>query len=127
MKPILAAILMLLFQGFGSAGEHQLSKEQVTKIAHLVIAQAKYRGFVDVYDQTLRENAKYDAKEKIWVIPNVSAPGVSGNPPFFEIRDADGFYRIGWGPRRDKTSFTMSTQIKKQIQNIIADGRKPDQ
>ena len=118
---------MLFFQGVISANGQHLRQEQVTKIANLAIAQAKYRDFVTVYDQTQRENSKYDDKGKVWVIPYVNGVGASSNPPFFEIRDADGFYRIGWGPRRDKTSFAMSPQIKKQVQEIIEDGKKPSQ
>ena len=117
MKITIAAMTLTLVCGVVSADPVH-TKEQVAKLAGIILdakENEKYKG-------TFRlENLSFDPKERIWRFE--ASSGGLGYVDIFEIRDADGFYRLG---RINNTSFgsappefRIAPSLRKKIRELL--------
>ena len=112
----MAVIAVLL----GTAiAEPILSKEQVTKLRDVILKVESER-----YRNSFGGEPSFNEKERSWVY--LGGVEIDGPTYHFEIREKDGYYRLGWiSPRGSSGAaserFRMSPTIKRQIGKLLAE------
>ncbi len=104
----------------GSAiAEPSLTKEQASKLARLILDAPQYEEYKGIFDP---EKLIYDPKIKLWVF-NRNFPFSSGVLHVFDLREEDGFYRLGTisthtfsksGPK-----FRISPGLRRPIRDLL--------
>ena len=103
--------------------EPTLSKEQIIKLRDVILKaeNEKYRNVFDVVPA-------YDEKKQSWLF---SAGGYGIDQPAYhlEIREKDGYYRLGWVSPRGSSAgydrFRMSPNIKRQVETLLDEFKQP--
>ena len=103
--------------------EPTLSKEQIIKLRDVILKaeNEKYRNVFDVVPA-------YDEKKQSWWF---SAGGYGIDQPAYhlEIREKDGYYRLGWVSPRGSSAgydrFRMSPNIKRQVETLLDEFKQP--
>lgn len=106
-------------------GEQLLSKEQVVEMGRIILAEPENKEYKAVFWD---DQPEYDAKAKLWVYKN-GWPRTPGGPAYtFEIRDADGFYRLAWLTSRKSSPgyerFRIQPSIRKKLTDLMARSKK---
>lgn len=118
------SVLSMLLLGTAK-GEPLLSKEQVVKMGHIILAAPKNKEYKDVF---WADQPEYDAKKKLWVYNN-GWPRTPGGPAYtFEVRDTDGFYRLAWLTSKKSSPgcerFRILPSIKKKLSDVMTSSKK---
>ena len=95
MKIALRLLIAAMPFCVATADEPHFTREQVTKIGRLILAQENSGFFIDAFKL---DSPKFDQKTRLWSFPQTKTPSSApdaGSANFLEIRDADGFYRLG--------------------------------
>ena len=122
MKTLFRIALVGLLIGHVAA-KPVLAKEQVVRIGGVVLSSLHYRQYKEFFSC---DDPQYIDKEKEWSFSFTGNgfPVTCGSPLyFFEIRDADGAYRIGSISRKGfspKTAdkFHLDPSVRSRIQEI---------
>ena len=123
MKYLLPFIVFALSYFPVNAKEPSLKREQVTKIAEIILKSESYKKLRESY---VPKKATYDEKTGDWSIQvSDSAMAVFPGSPisFFYIRDRDRKYRIGsvsgsgYSPTSSK-NYRMSPLLRKKITTV---------
>ena len=121
MKTLLQTLVALLAFLLGSAnGESLLTKEQVVKMGRVILAAPENKQYKAVFwDDT----PEFDAKTNLWAFKNGFPRTPGGTFYIFEIREADGFYRLTWLNERKSAPgyerFRIQPSIKKKLVDLM--------
>lgn len=127
MKTLLQILFAISTLLLGTAsGESSLTKEQVVKMGRIILAVPENKEYKDVFWD---DQPEYNTKTKLWAYKN-GWPRTPGGPAYtFEIRDADGFYRLAWLTSRKSSSgyerFHIQPSIRKKLVDLVKTFRKP--
>jgi hypothetical protein len=93
-----------------------LTKEQVKQLA-VVILNAEPEKYRNIY---AHDEPSYDSKKHLWVFLN-GWPRTSGDRNYiFEIREEDGYYRLGYSLSSGSSRFRISPNAKKKVSELMA-------
>lgn len=109
-----------------ASGESSLTKEQVVKMGRIILAAPENKEYKGVFWD---DQPEYDNKTKLWAY-KYGWPRTPGGPAYtFEIRDADGFYRLAWLTSQKSSSdyerFHIQPSIRKKLVDLVKTFRKP--
>ena len=118
MKTTIAAIILMLVCEVVFADPAH-TKEQVSKLAGIILDDKLNQKYKDTFKL---ENPSFDPKEHVWRFQ--ASSGGLGYVDIFEIRDADGLYRLGtinntsFGPAPPE--FRMAPTLRKKIRELLS-------
>lgn len=115
MKMLYPIAALLILQGVALA-DPILTKEQVKQLA-VVILNAEPEKYQNIY---AHDDPTYDSKKHLWVFLN-GWPRTSGSRSYiFEIREEDGYYRLGDSSSSGSSRFRISPNAKKKVSELLA-------
>jgi hypothetical protein len=107
--------VMMMLNGLALADPH-FTKDQVKQLA-AVILNAEPEKYRNIYGQ---DEPSYDSKKHLWVFLN-GWPRTSGDRNYiFEIREEDGYYRLGESSSSASNRFRISPNAKKRVSDLVA-------
>jgi len=117
---ILSLIVSMIVCGYSWANEPRLTAAEVREVGSIIFNADNHKKYEDGF---LLKEPTFDPKKKIWRFQSTGkpAPVFPGSPLyFFEIRDEDGYYRIGsisgrgFNPKSAE-NFRMSPALRAKI------------
>ena len=103
--------------------ETKLTEAQVTEVAKLILNSKRYAKYKGLFDPLKSE---YDSERKVWTFNGKFPVTPGGEVHIFEIRDKDGFYRIGTITTRSLSGgipeFHISPSLKGEISDLLDKG-----
>ncbi len=121
MKFFLSTVICSLVLSILGSAAPKLTPKQVTAIGKLVLTEHKHTSYKDRFKL---DEPEYDAKQKVWRFAFTGRmgnfPGASP-PPLFEVRDADGSYRLwhAMDTGRKVSEFGISPRLRRKIREIL--------
>ena len=123
MKTVMKLVSAVILFSMASAAEPRLTKEQVKEIGVLVSSE---KAFAPYSGGFLIDQPAFDQKSKIWRFPasgKLSLPFPEAPLFFLEIRDADGYFRVGslsgrgYSPKSSE-KFRMAPSLRGKVSQI---------
>lgn len=127
MKNFFRALFVISAILIGTAsGESQFTKEQVSELGRLILATPENKEYKEIFWD---DQPEYDAKTKLWVYQNGYPRTPGGTAYIFQIREADGFYRLAWTTERKSSQgyerFRIQSSIRSKLTVLMKSFRKP--
>jgi hypothetical protein len=118
MKTLLQTLFLLfsLIMGTASA-ESLLTKQQAIQLGRVILAAPENKEYKDIFWD---DQPEFDPKAKLWAYKNGWPRTTGGRFYLFEIREADGFYRLSWLSER-KSSGDVRFRIQHSIRTKLTD------
>lgn len=122
LSPFAAMIAML---GIAIA-EPILTNDQVLKLGEVVLNARENKDYKDAFASP---KPAYDEKKKLWVISGGFPVTPDGPAYVFELREKDGYYRLGWiTPWKSSSGydrFRMAPSVKRRVGQLLDDFKQP--
>jgi hypothetical protein len=125
MRLISLIAAMITMIGIAIA-EPILTKDQVLKLGEVVLNARENKEYKDVF---VSSQPAYDKKKQLWVFSGGSPVTPDGQFYVFELREKDGYYRLGWltpwksSPGYDR--FRLAPAVKRQVIQLLEDFKQP--
>ena len=112
-------LLVSLFLGVASA-EPMLTDENATQLGRIILGAPENKKYKDIY---WNANPTYEPNKGLWIYP--VGLGASVDLGYtFEIRDADGYYRLGWltpwSSSKGYSHFQIQPSIRSEVRKLLA-------
>jgi hypothetical protein len=125
MKFISAIAAMTAMLGLAIA-EPTLTKDQVLKLGEVILNTRENKDYRDVF---VSSQPAYDEKKQLWVFSGGFPTHPDGAAYVFELREKDGYYRLGWTTMSKSSSgydrFRIAPSVKRQIGQLLNDFKQP--
>ena len=125
MKPIVIHLITaILLTCHVIADKPRMSSKRVAQLGAIILKEKNYQIYRGGFTLT---TAQFDTKEKIWTFQPTEKlfPAYPGSPLyFFEIRDSDGYFRIGsisgngYSPKSAE-HFRMPPAIRRKLRELL--------
>lgn len=126
MKTPLQILILLFSPLIGTASaESLLAKQQVIELGRVILAAPENKDYKDIFWD---DQPEYDPETKLWAYKNGWPRTTGGRFYIFEIREADGFYRLSSLSERksmDEVRFHIHPSILKKLTDLMETFRNP--
>jgi hypothetical protein len=99
--------------------EPSFTREQASKLARVILDAPQHKKYREIFDP---EKLTYDPKIKLWVF-NRHFPLTGGVLHVFDLREEDGFYRLGTisthTSSKSASKFGIAPNLKRPIRNLL--------
>ena len=106
---------------FGTAlAEPVLTKAQVSKLGHAILSVRQHEKYEAVFDC---DKPSYDFQRKLWIFPGGFPVTLGGSIDVFELREQDGYYRLGtlslqtFSPSPPR--FRIAPSARRQVRELL--------
>jgi hypothetical protein len=121
MKLLSSIAAMIAMLGIAIA-EPILTNDQVAKLREVVLNARENKDYKDAFASS---KPAYDKKKQLWVFSYDFPVTPDGQLYVFELREKDGYYRLGWiTPWKSSSGydrFRMASSVKRRVGQLLDD------
>ena len=103
-----------------------LTNDQVLKLGEVVLNARENKDYKDAFATS---KPAYDKKKQLWIFSGGFPVTPDGQSYVFEVREKDGYYRLGWiTPWKSSSGydrFRMASSVRRQVGQLLDVLKKP--